>query len=285
MHRRALLISLLFLPTVHACAQTLAPPVLPSPEGVVFSLDGSGCLREMGLDLTCAVAEAGLPLCVQPFAWSHGRGRVLSDLRHTAHHRSKGEELASLILAHRHAHPTGRIVVVAHSSGAAVVLAAAELLPECAIDRIILLAPAVSCRRDLGHALRVSREGIDSFHSHKDWISRCLLLTGTADGWGCSSAGRGGFEPGTCEEYARLRQYPWQACMGDAGHTGGHYGCTRLEFLRTYVVPLLACDASQPGPVSAPLPPTPHSEGANAGPSAIPAGAPAALAKGSGRQR
>ena len=99
-------------------------------------------------------------------------------------------------------------------------------------------------------ALRASREGIDSFYSDKDWISCCLLLTGTADGWGCSSAGRRGFEPGKCAEYARLRQYPWNDSMGDAGHTGGHYGCTRLEFFRAYVVPLLVCGEDRPAPVA-----------------------------------
>jgi pimeloyl-ACP methyl ester carboxylesterase len=247
LRRTVLILTLLLLSAAHTLADSPHPIASPSPEGVVFAVDGSGCLREMGCDLTRAVADAGLPLCVETFTWSHGRGRVLSDLRHRSRHATKGEELAAAILARRHACPGGRIVVVAHSSGAAVVLAAAECLPACAIDRIILLAPAVSCRRDLGPALCVSREGIDSFYSHKDWTSLSLAVTGTADGWGHTSAGRLGFEATACAECSRLRQYPWDASMSKFGHTGGHWSCTRFEFLRAYVVPLLACDETEPG--------------------------------------
>ena len=233
-----LLVTFLVLPTA-ALAQTAAPT------GVVFAVDGSALLRDMGPDLHRAVADAGLPLAVQTFGWSHGAGRVFSDLRGQARHRDKGQELAGRILAHRQAHPADRIVIVAHSAGAAVTLAAAEGLPAGTVDRIILLAPAVSARYDVRPALAATREGIDAYHSSKDLISLTLTMTGTTDGWNGASAGRGGFDaadPG-------LRQYAWQADMAPTGNWGGHFGSTRPEFLRAYVVPLLA---AAPPPAGAP---------------------------------
>jgi hypothetical protein len=212
---------------------------------VIFCVDGSGCLREMGPDLSQAVAEAGLPLTVDCFSWSHGRGRVLADLHGHEHHRDKGKELAGAILAQRRNCPGGKIYLVCHSSGAAVGLAAVECLPPGAVDRIILLAPAVSPQYDLRPALRCACEGIDVFTSRRDLLSCTLALVGTADGMHCLSAGRVGFTaPPACRcdaaLYANLRQHPWESCMGAAGHLGGHFGCTRAGFFRAYLVPLLA---------------------------------------------
>ena len=56
-------------------------PVDTGPtHGVVVVHDGSGGLRPMGADLGRAVADFGLHLKVLPFEWSHGAGRVFSDL-------------------------------------------------------------------------------------------------------------------------------------------------------------------------------------------------------------
>jgi len=214
--------------------QETAPPAT-APRGVVFVLDGSGRLRLMAQDLGAAVADAGLPLDVREFNWSHGSGRVLSDLRGRSNHAAKGEQLASTIQAQRNANAGSKIFVVAHSSGAAVVLAATEYLPAGAIDRIILLAPAVSPGADIRTALRASRKGVDVFYSPSDVISRSLAVTGTTDGRNVSSAGANGF----ADSGTGLRQYSYTRDMAQTGHLGGHYGWTKSGFLRGYVTPML----------------------------------------------
>jgi hypothetical protein len=212
--------------------------------GEVYTLNGSGCLRSITDDLQRAVGEAGLPLHVVDFAWSNGLGRIFTDLRCQSHHQAKGEELAGLILAHRYSHPGGRIYLVCHSSGAAVVLAAVKCLPPGSVDRIIMLAAAVSSSYDLRRALACAREGMDCFYSPMDLTSCSLALFGTSDGYHKPSAGYLSFTPvadGSGDgAYQNLRQYGWSSTMMQAGNFGGHYGCTRLGFLRDYVVPLLA---------------------------------------------
>lgn len=222
----------------------LAQPVRACP-GVIFSVDGSACLRDMAPDLNRAIAEAGLPLAVERFGWSHGPGRIFADLHGRGRHRDKGKELAGAILAQRQTYPCGKIYLVCHSSGAAVGLAAVESLPPGTVDRIILLAPALSPRYDLCPSLRCACEGIDVFTSRRDVISHALALIGTTDGTHRISAGCLGFTPdpssgGDPALYANLRQHPWESGMGAAGHLGGHFGCTRVGFFRAYLVPLLA---------------------------------------------
>ncbi len=216
----------------------------------MFVADGSGNLRGTYDGLTKAVADCGLPLCVERVDWSHGTCRIFADLHRRSHQRAKGQCLAQQVLAYRQAHPGSRVCLVGHSSGAAVVLAAAECLPPGSVNRIILLAPAVSPAYDLRPALACACEGIDSFHSGRDCISFLLSCVGTADGHLTCSAGRGGFRPApSCPEdaplYQRLRQYPWQQGFGGMGNHGGHFGWTSCEFLRACVVPLL-CGAPAP---------------------------------------
>src|SRR5262249_45143874 len=146
-----------------------------------------------------------------------------------------------VILGQKAACPAAPIFVVTHSAGAAVLLSAAECLPPGTIDRVIMLAPAVSPGCDVRPALAASRCGVDVFYSPTDLVSRGLALTGCADGWHVFSAGANGFTPpcGCPDPNLRQHGYCWE--MARTGHLGGHYGWTKIGFLREYVVPLLAC--------------------------------------------
>lgn len=242
-HAPVLAVCTLFVLGTAALRGQEANPAGPRPSGVVFAIDGSGLLRGISDDLRTAIADAGLGLPVETFAWSHGAGRVLADLHAHDHQKAKGDELARLVLAHRKGFPTGRIYLVCHSSGAAIVLAAAKALPVGCVDRIVLLAPALSPGCDLRPALRCARQGVDSFHSANDMVGRVLALVGNADGQFLISAGCAGFRtPGADALYGHLRQRPWDPQMTRSGYFGGHFGCTRAGFLRTYVVPLLDSD-------------------------------------------
>jgi hypothetical protein len=250
-HRAALfpLITVLGTSALTACGcatvarhEMYSPPSCPA--GVVFVADGSGNLRGTFDSLSKAVADEGVPLCVERVDWSHGTCRILSDLHGRSHQRAKGHDLAGQIIAFRQTHPGGRVCLIGHSTGAAIVLAAAESLPSGSVNRIVLLAPAVSPSYDLRPALACSCEGIDSFHSGRDCLSFLLAAVGTADGSWVRSAGRDGFQPvshGPEDDrlYERLRQHPWQWDFVGVGNQGGHFGWTGYECVRTCVLPLL----------------------------------------------
>jgi pimeloyl-ACP methyl ester carboxylesterase len=221
---------------------------------VVFTADGAGDYLSTSAALREAVAEARLPLHVEPFEWSHGPGRILIDQIDYAHARQEGRRLAGAVSTYRQSCPDGEVYLVSHSAGSAVVLAAAECLPPDSVDRIILLAPAVSTDYDLRPALRCARDGIDVFYSRRDALLLMVGIIGTVDRRWTAAAGRVGFRPqlgcpGDALLYAKLRQHPWAPCVAWTGHNGGHYGVYRDGYLRAYVVPLL-CPARAMGNAS-----------------------------------
>jgi hypothetical protein len=119
-------------------------------------------------------------------------------------------------------------------------------LPPDSVERMVLLAPAVSATYDLRPALASCRRGVDVFYSGRDWAALGIgtALVGTADRRWSAAAGRVGFRPvadcpGDQALFARLRQHPWHPCVTWAGNAGGHYGGYQPAFLRAYVLPLL----------------------------------------------
>jgi pimeloyl-ACP methyl ester carboxylesterase len=212
--------------------------------GVVFVADGSGDLRQVSENLAVVAQESRAPLTVERVQWSHGKGAIFPDLHDAENHKQQGKILAQQILAYRQTHPDHRLCLIGFSSGASVVLAAAEHLPPHTLDRMVLLSPSVARRHDLRPALRCSREGIDAFLSEWDMISIMLFALGTGDGFGNPVAGRSGFSPvvqSPADEllYRGLRQHTWQGPARWQGHDGGHFGCYHRDFLRQQVLPLL----------------------------------------------
>jgi pimeloyl-ACP methyl ester carboxylesterase len=196
----------------------------------VFVMDGSGDLS-VTYDSLASVAADVAELTVTRVRWT--QGGVLRDLYGRGAHLDHGRRLADSVLAWRQANPKGRVCLVAHSTGAAVALAAAESLPAGSLDRIVLLAPAVSRDYPLGRALSCSREGIDCYFSNLDVINLGVALVGSTDGRFLSVAGRNGFR--STEE--GLRQF---------SYGGRHFACCTPDFVRNYVMPLVNPNAPAP---------------------------------------
>jgi|SRR5579875_882690 len=224
------------------------PPLRNSAvQGVVYVVDGAGGFEATSQTIRDTVAEVKMPLEVRSFRWTHGYCRILADQIHASHMRRAGQKLADLLLSCQQEAPDRPIYLVGHSAGCGVVLLAAETLPPNTLERIVLLAPAVSSKRDLRGALRSSRQGMDVFISSYDWccLGLGILLAGTTDRcWLTRAAGKVGFQPcvyGPQDEalYAKLRQYPWDPSLKWTGHKGGHYGSYQPGFLRAFVLPLL----------------------------------------------
>jgi hypothetical protein len=215
-------------------------------QGIILVAGGAGGTQSAPRALAAAVDQHHLPLYVRSFDWTHGNGRWLADLRDVDFSRGQGRRLADLVRRHRATNPDVPVYLVGYSAGSAVVLAAADSLCPGSVERIVLLAPAVSSGYDLRQALLAARCGVDVFLSERDtfylWFGTGLL--GTADGRWDASAGRVGFRPPALrpgEEglLGKLRQHPWGPCVEWTGHVGEHSGSLRPAYLETFVLPLL----------------------------------------------
>jgi pimeloyl-ACP methyl ester carboxylesterase len=213
---------------------------------VVFCADGAGGFGGTSRSLRAAFARQGVPMQVEEVPWSHGEWRVLADHLHFAHVRAEGRRLAAAVACWLRQHPGLPVYLVGHSAGSAVVLEAAGALPPGSLERVVLLAPAVSADYDLRPALACARAGVDSFSSERDWgwLGVGVAVVGTTDRHWAAAAGRVGFRPvircpGDADHYARLRQHRWHPCVAWTGNAGGHYGTYTTPYLDAYVLPLL----------------------------------------------
>ncbi|MFT3880569.1 MAG: alpha/beta hydrolase [Gemmatales bacterium] len=234
MHRLALTILLILL-------NTLALHAGDAP-GVVFVAGGAGSITNLAGIMKWSLRQADSPLEVRDFDWSHGKGRIIRDIQDIRHLVQKADELAQQILEYQAAHPDRPIYLVGRSTGAMIVLLAAEKLPLASVERIILLSPAVSPNYDLTPALRTTRAEIVSFHSRLDIpvLNWGTSLVGTADRYYTPSAGLNGFTiPAATVEYQRLKQIEWSPSKAWYGHLGGHLGNGMPLFLLYEVVPHL----------------------------------------------
>jgi hypothetical protein len=214
---------------------------------LVWVLDGAGDLKGCSHALTQANTAFGEPVELAVFPWSHGYRRLWKDQTDTAHARLQGARMAEAIQERKAREPGRRVVVLAHSAGCAVALAAGDLLPIDAVDRFVLLAPSVSTGYDLRPTLWSAKEGMDVFCSRKDWVALGFVVrvVGTTDNPSSgAAAGRLGFRPKGATaladlEAARLRQHFWSPELARTGHTGGHHGMFATGFIQAYLLPLM----------------------------------------------
>src|SRR5688500_4498054 len=111
---------------------------------LVLVVDGAGDLKGCSTALQNAAAQYQVPLNLDTFPWSHGHYRLCRDQVDVRHFRAKGLELAEHITTLRAKQPDRPIVLVSHSAGCSVALAACAWLPPDALERQVLLAPSVS---------------------------------------------------------------------------------------------------------------------------------------------
>jgi pimeloyl-ACP methyl ester carboxylesterase len=217
-------------------------PAVSKPKPIVWVVDGAGDLRGCSMGLEKAIGDQ---IELRGYTWSHGYRRIVTDQTDVRHARAQGEILAERILAACRKEPRRRVVLVAHSAGAAVALAAAEKLPNDCIDRMILLAPSVASTYDPRPAAAACLEGIDVYYSHKDvWaLGVGMKLVGTTDASKSTvAAGRVGFRLESRDH--AIRQHAWTKDDAKLGHTGGHYGAYAPEFAKAKLLPAITGPAT-----------------------------------------
>lgn len=224
--------------------KTPPPRTLKHLDGqmIVLVANGSGGSTSTSDSLWTVSREEHVPLVVQTVHWCR-YGESMRDHNDHEAHFAGAARIAGWVETLRKDCPKSPIFLVGHSSGTRVVLAASEMVPARSLERVILLAPSVSCNYDLTTALRAARDGIVSYYSNLDTVLEIAEdYLGTADGQRTACAGRVGFrvprdKAGKAPEaYAKFRQFHWEESMG--GH-GGHYSGTRESFMRRTLLPSL----------------------------------------------
>jgi len=226
------------------------PPDLSSAQdgqGLVLVADGVGGLDLCGTGLRYVIGSLGLRFDVRVVPWGHGFGRWHADLTNVENRDRRAAEIADTVTAYRAQRPGLPVFLVGKSGGTGLVVKALERLPEGAVEKVVLLAPALSPNYDLSRALRAVRREVVVFWSPLDVIVLGLgtQIFGTIDRIRTVSAGMLGFripqglDEASKAEYAKLRQVRWRPEMAATGYLGGHVGPDSPAFLKKYVVPLL----------------------------------------------
>jgi hypothetical protein len=213
--------------------------------GIVYVIDGAGGAGYLPHVLKRKLAKS--PFEVEQFKWGKGFGHIIADLTDRENIDKKSLELSSKIREYKSLNPDKHIYVVAKSAGTIIALLALSHLEANAVDRAVLLSPAVSPRFDLDPALRAVRRDLISFWSPLDWfyLGFGTSVFGTADGVHCRSAGLVGFDTTNTAAGEKFKQVKWRPSMVFYLHPGTHFGNSMPPFVTKFVLPLLE-DGSTP---------------------------------------
>jgi pimeloyl-ACP methyl ester carboxylesterase len=217
--------------------------------GLIVSLDGIGGFDWGPQWLRKGLDEAGIQQAIVIYDWSKGpSGFFVGDLVDEKRNRESAQDLARVVAAYKAAKPGRPVSLIGHSGGTAVVVWALEALPPgVQVDRVILLAPALSPDYNLATALGHVRSRLYVMHSVADagLMGAGTAVFGTMDREHSASAGWLGFqlpkdltEPQRAE-YAKVRQVKWSADMLGEGNWGGHMAWTTSWFARQQIAPIL----------------------------------------------
>ena len=227
------------------------PRAYVSPErlddGLVISLDGVGGYNWGTRWLRKGLDDAGVHAALVIYDWSKGPGGLfVGDLMDEGRNHAAARDLARTVSTYAAALPDRPITLIGHSGGAAVVVWSLEALPaDCRVDRVILLAPALTPTYDLSAALAHVDERLYVMYSPGDvgLMAAGTAIFGTMDGSHSVSAGLKGFDlPSDAHDrcqYLKVRQVSWNLALLKAGHMGGHMGWTTTRFARDFLAPIL----------------------------------------------
>jgi hypothetical protein len=148
------------------------------------------------------------------------------------------QSIADDISEWRRGHPADTLYIVGYSGGGGIAtLVAAALEDGTAVDRLILVAPAVAPDFPLREqVLPHVREFIVNFASESDLqVGLGTRVFGTINGVETVAAGFSGFH----ETHPRLVEWHWTAHDERLGHRGNHLGYLGRRWQRSTLLPVL----------------------------------------------
>lgn len=207
--------------------------MFPGVEGQRWQLAGT----ERGL------AEAGVHWRIEIMDWGTPPLHSLPNLTDFEANRRRARERAARLVRLRREHPREPLVLVGFSGGGGLAILTVEALPEgVSIDRLVLVAAAISKDYDLSRVLKRCNDQVINIYSDRDaMVGLGTSLFGTIDRKYGLSAGHSGFvgTDGAPVRDEKLVQISWEPAWVQYGHYGGHLGYLSLAWARQVLAPLI----------------------------------------------
>jgi pimeloyl-ACP methyl ester carboxylesterase len=241
------LVALVSLPAARAQPPATSKPATQAVRHYVLHLPGVGGYLTIDRNLKRGLAAGGVRGTIEHYDWTHG-APGLNALKNEANKQAQVASVAAWLLERLREHPGQPITLTAHSGGAAIAVWALEKLPpEAQIERLILLAPALSPEYDLSAALAHVRTRAYVFSSiHDPVLGPGTRAFGTMDGVFADAAGRVGFSPpagADPAQYAKLVPMAYRDEWVELGNGGDHIGAMSPAFVRAIIAPLITGDS------------------------------------------
>jgi hypothetical protein len=165
--------------------------------------------------------------------------RALTNLMNREHHRRSADALVQIIRSHRALYGATHVALLAQSGGCWIVTGALEQLgPSEAVDRAVLLAPAISPGYDPARAAAACRDGLASIGGPGDlfFLGLGTSVFGTSDRRFGPSAGLTGWR----RSAAGFEEVRWRPEWVRFGYVGNHVSTVSPAFIRRVVAPWLS---------------------------------------------
>lgn len=192
------------------------------------------------LDGTCdALREAGVKYNLEIIDWGTSPFQPIENLTNLKANIRRAERIAARLTELRRQRPDQPLVLLGKSGGGGLAVMAVERLPEdVKIDRLILIATAISQQYDLAKVRAHCKDKVICFYSPVDGIVAWgTLLFGTIDRHNAISVGHSGFvdRAGRLRHEDKLEQISWEPSWILAGHHGGHTGYRGRQWIKQYL--------------------------------------------------
>lgn len=219
----------------------------------VYLLHLPGIAGARGMDrlMLSGLRDGGYTGEIETYDWTeHDPG--LNALMAYQRNQSEAQKIADKLAEKFRADPSLHIMITSHSGGTGLAVWALEKLPaDVKVDRVFLLASALSPQYDLTKALSHVRGKIYSFFSENDVLvlGAGTKLFGTIDGVRTESAGEVGFimpSDADFQQYQKLVQKPYEKSWMEYGNIGDHIGPMHRAFSMHILAPLVIGKSSAP---------------------------------------
>ena len=185
--------------------------------------------------------DAGIDGYIEIIPWGTSRWQALQNLMDLPANKKRAEKIATRLIELRQEHPDQLLTLIGFSGGGGLAILSVEDLPDdVLLDRIILVAAAISNDYDLSKVLGHCKDRLINFYSGQDLIVGLgTELFGTIDRKKTISAGHSGFldADGRLRRSEKLVQIPWTPAWTQYGHHGGHIGYLSRSWARHVLAP------------------------------------------------
>ena len=192
--------------------------VLPGVEGDTWHLGG----------VRSGLRDAGLEQGIEMIPWDTLPFQPLQNLMDLPANLKRADKIAARLTELYHERPDRPLTLVGFSGGGGLAILAVEALPkDVMLDRLILVAAAISNEYQLRKVHPHCQDKIINLYSNRDNVVGVgTRLFGTIDRKKTLSAGHTGFldGEGRLRKHEKLVQIAWDPSWVEYGHLGGHVG-------------------------------------------------------------